>query len=388
MFTLIKGASVFAPEPLGEKDVLIAGGKIAAIADSLEAPSAGETVVIEAEGQLLIPGLIDSHVHIIGGGGEGGYHTRTPELKLSDAVKAGITTVVGVIGTDGATRTMPELIAKARALETEGISCYCHVGNYHVPVRTITGKIEDDMMLIDRIIGVGEVAISDHRSSQPTTDELAKVASQARIGGMLSGKAGIVNVHIGGGESRLDPLLAVVDSTDLPITSFCPTHVNRTEKLFQAGLAFAERGGVIDFTTSTIPQFLDDGEVNAPKALRRALEAGTDDRKITMTSDGQGSLPEFNAAGELTGLTVADVGSLQRALTEAIVTEGVAPEQAIRTVTENPASVLKLQDKGRVEVGRDADMLLMNEDWEPETVLARGRIMMRERKVLVKGTFE
>jgi beta-aspartyl-dipeptidase (metallo-type) len=390
MYTLIKGAEVYSPEPLGKQDVLLAGSKIAAVGEGIEPPpaSAGKTNVVDAKGKMLVPGLIDSHVHIIGGGGEGGPHTRTPELQLSEAVKAGITTVVGVIGTDGMTRSMPELVVKARALETEGISCYCHVGNYHIPVRTVTGKIEDDMMLIDKIIGVGEVAVSDHRSSQPTTEELAKVASQARIGGMLSGKAGIVNVHIGESGSRLDPLLQVVETTDIPITSFCPTHVNRTEKLFEAGIEFAKRGGIIDFTTSTIPQFLEEGEVKAAAAVRRALAAGVPDDRLTMTSDGQGSLPEFNEKGELTGLTVADVGSLHRALKEAVCLEKVRPEQALKTVTKNPAEMLKLTDKGRVEAGCDADVLLLNDEWETDSLWAGGRCLMEEGEVLVKGTFE
>ncbi|RKD76269.1 beta-aspartyl-dipeptidase (metallo-type) [Sinobaca qinghaiensis] len=387
MFTLIRGADVYAPEPLGRKDVLLCGGQIILVKRHIDLPKTLDVQVVEAEGKYLVPGLIDSHVHIIGGGGEGGPATRTPELRITQAVRAGITTVIGVIGTDGTTRTAAELVTKARGLEAEGISCYCHVGNYHIPVRTITGAIEDDMLLIDRIIGVGEVAISDHRSSQPTKEELAKVASQARIGGMLSGKAGIVNVHIGAGESRLDLLFEVADTTELPLTSFCPTHVNRTEKLFQAGLTFAEKGGVIDFTTSTIPQFLEDGEVNAPQAVRRALEAGVNENLLTMTSDGQGSLPDFNAKGELIGMTAADVGSLHRALQAAIVEEGVAPEQALKTVTQNPASVLKLHQKGRIAAGMDGDVLLLDGDWNVDSLWAKGKCMMENKEMLTKDTF-
>ncbi|WP_147803236.1 beta-aspartyl-peptidase [Alkalicoccus halolimnae] len=387
MFTLIKNAEIYAPQFLGKKDVLFTEGRILAVGE-LEAPSGYKTEVIDGSGKILIPGLIDSHVHIIGGGGEGGYHTRTPELQLSDAVGYGITTLVGVIGTDGTTRTTAELIAKARGLEEEGISCYVHVGNYHVPVRTVTGSIEDDLLLIDRIIGVGEVAVSDHRSSQPTTEELARLASKARIGGMLSGKAGIVNVHIGDGSAGLQPLLDVVETTDLPIEVFCPTHVNRTENLFQQGLAFAERGGIIDFTTSTIPSFLDGGEVKAAKAVRRALEAEVDPALITMTSDGQGSLPSFNKEGKFTGLQVANTGSLFEALREAVLEEKVNIENAVRTVTENPARILKLVQKGKIERGGDADLLLLDKEWHITDVWAKGQKMVKEGTVIVKGTFE
>lgn len=387
MFTLIQNADVYAPEFLGKKDVLLTEERILAVGE-LEAPSGYETEVIDGSGKILLPGLIDSHVHIIGGGGEGGYHTRTPELKLSDAVSAGITTLVGVIGTDGTTRTTAELIAKARGLEEEGISCYVHVGNYHVPVRTVTGSIEDDLLLIDRIIGVGEIAVSDHRSSQPSTEELARLASKARIGGMLSGKAGIVNVHIGDGRAGLQPLLDVIDTTDLPLEVFCPTHVNRSEALFQQGLDFARRGGVIDFTTSTIPSFLEEGEVKAAKAVRFALEAGINPAQLTMTSDGQGSLPSFDKEGKFNGLQVASAGSLFEALRETVMEEKVVIEHAVRTVTGNPARILKLEQKGTVAKGKDADLLLVDQDWQITDVWAMGRKMMSGGELIVKGTFE
>lgn len=387
MFTLIKGTDLYSPAWEGKQDVLFAHRQILAVGD-LSAPVGYDTEIIDGTGKILIPGLIDSHVHIIGGGGEGGYHTRTPELQLSDAVGSGITTVIGVIGTDGTTRTMAELIVKARGLEEEGITCFVHVGNYHIPVRTVTGKIEDDLLLIDRIIGVGEVAISDHRSSQPSVKELAKITSEARIGGMLSGKAGIVNVHIGDGASRLAPLLDVVEQTDLPIESFCPTHINRTEELFQEGIAFAKKGGVIDFTTSTIPYFLEEGEVKAPRAVRRALEAGVNPASITMTSDGQGSLPSFDKDRKLTGLKLAKVSTLFEAVREAILEEKVNPEQVLRTVTKNPADILKLKTKGTIEQDKDADLVLVNKDWEIDTVWAKGRKMVDCGVTIIKGTFE
>jgi beta-aspartyl-dipeptidase (metallo-type) len=388
MFTVIRNAEIYAPDYIGKKDMLIAFDKIAMIEDEIKLPDSIPHEVIDANGKIIFPGFIDSHVHITGGGGEGSYRTRTPELTLSKATSAGVTTIVGVIGTDGTTRTMPDLIAKARGLEEEGITCYVHTGSYQVPVKTLTGKIEDDIILIDRVIGAGEIAISDHRSSQPTVEEMAKIASAARIGGMLSGKAGIVNIHLGDSPSKLSLLEQVVETTDIPIKTFHPTHINRTEELFEAGIAYAKKGGNIDFTTSTIPQFLEEGEVKCSTGLMRALEAGVPVERITFTSDGQASLPAFNASGEFEGLQIGSVASLYKEVRDAIVEDGVPISDAIKVITKNPASLLKLSQKGEIAVEKDADLVIVDSDFQIDTVFARGCKMVEGQECLIKGTFE
>ncbi|MDZ5710892.1 beta-aspartyl-peptidase [Jeotgalibacillus haloalkalitolerans] len=390
MLTLIKKADVYSPDHLGIKDILIADKRIAAIEDHIDLPphTPGLTV-IEADGKIAVPGFIDSHVHIMGGGGEGSYKTRTPELQLTDATLGGVTTLVGVIGTDGTTRTMPSLIAKARALEEEGITCYIHTGSYQVPVKTLTGKIEDDLILIDRVIGAGEIAISDHRSSQPTVQELAKIASAARIGGMLSGKAGIVNIHVGDSYDHLTLIEEVVETTDIPIKQFYPTHINRNPHLFEAGIEFAKKGGYVDFTTSTIPKFLEEGEVKSATALRKMLNAGVDPSLITFTSDGQASLPDFDENGELIGLQLGKVTSLFEAVHEAITVEGIDLSTAIRVITRNPAKILKLSQKGELAEGKDADIVLLDQqNYLIDSVFALGQLMVSNQEPIIKGTFE
>ncbi|MBM7704097.1 beta-aspartyl-peptidase [Metabacillus iocasae] len=389
MLVLIKNAEIYSPDYLGKKDVLIVSNKIGYIRDTIQIDEDLVTEIIDAEGKLLFPGFIDSHVHIMGGGGEGSYKTRTPEMMLTDATTSGITTIVGVIGTDGTTRTMSALLAKARGLEEEGITCYVHTGSYQVPVKTLTGKIEDDLILIDKIIGTGEIAISDHRSSQPTVEEMAKIASATRIGGMLSGKAGIVNVHLGDSHSKLSLLEEVVATTDIPIRTFHPTHINRNPYLFEAGIEFAKKGGYVDFTTSTIPRFLEMGEVKCSKGLKQMLDAGVSIDQITFTSDGQASLPDFDENGELLGLQIGKVSSLYREVRAAILEEHLPIETAIRVITSNPAHLLKLNQKGRVETGRDADLVLVDQETlEIQTVFAKGVCMVNEKNILVKGTFE
>jgi beta-aspartyl-dipeptidase (metallo-type) len=390
LLTLIKNGEVYAPQYLGKRDILIVDQKIGYIKEIIEIPHNFVDInVIDAKGKLIVPGFIDAHVHITGGGGEGSYRTRTPEIQLSEVISAGVTTLIGVIGTDGTTRTMTNLIAKARGLEEEGITCFVQTGSYQVPIKTLTDKIEDDLILIDKIIGVGEVAIADHRSSQPTAEEMAKIASAARMGGILSGKAGIVNVHVGDGRDHLTVILDVIENTEIPIRQFYPTHINRNPHLFEEGVKYAKKGGFVDFTTSSIPKFLEEGEVKCSVALKRMLGSNVDISQITFTSDAQGSLPDFNEFGELVGLKIGKISSLYNEVRDTVLLERIPLETAIKVITQNPAAILKLKQKGMVAEGKDADLVLLDKnDLMIDTVMALGKVMVKEGKSIVKGTFE
>jgi beta-aspartyl-dipeptidase (metallo-type) len=390
MLKLIKNGEVFGPDYLGKKDILIAGNKIGYITDSITIPKNFVDIqIIDARGKLVVPGFIDSHVHICGGGGEGSFKTRTPEIQLTDITTGGVTTVIGVLGTDGTTRTMTNLLAKARGLEEEGITCYVHTGSYQIPVKTVTGSIQDDIILVDKIIGVGEIALADHRSSQPIWEDVAKLAAAARVGGMLSGKAGIVNIHMGDSKDTLNILYKVIENTEIPITQFIPTHMNRNPYLFEDAIEYAKKGGYVDFTTSTTPKFLEEGEVKSSTAIKIMLENGVSVENITLTSDGQGSLPQFNGNGEYIGLQVGKVTSLYEAVREGIIEEGLSIEDALKVITSNPANILKLKNKGYIKEGKDADIVLLTkDDLEIDTVIAMGNIMIENKEIKVKGTFE
>lgn len=387
---LIKGAAVYAPEASGCMDVLIGGGKILKMADELPAEDAYGVSVIDGSGMILMPGLIDAHVHILGGGGEGGARTRTPEIMLSDIITGGVTTVVGCLGTDGCTRTMTNLLAKAKGLEEEGITTYVYTGSYQVPVRTLTGSIMDDMILLDRVVGTGEIAISDHRSSQPTKEEFARIVADTRVGGILSAKAGLVNIHMGDGKERLEFLRYVLEHTQIPPSNMLPTHINRSITLMEDGIDYAKTmGGYIDLTTSSDPDFLEPDEVKASAGLKMAIDAGVPAEQITFSSDGQGSLPIFAPDGTFLGLGVGKVTSLYREMRDAVLTDGVPLVDALKPVTSNPAALLKLPQKGRIAENADADLVLADEKTlEIDTVFAKGRLMIYGGKVLIKGTFE
>lgn len=389
MFKILKGGRVLSPDDRGNKDLLIADKVIANIAESIS-PSKdyGDVEIIDITGKYVVPGFIDQHVHMIGGGGEAGYASRTPEVVLTHVTRAGITTLVGCLGTDGTTRHMSSLLAKARGLEAEGISTYIYTGSYEVPTRTITDNVRNDMILIDKVLGCGEIAISDHRSAQPSKEDIAKLAAEVRVGGILSGKAGVLHLHVGDGKRKLGMLFEIIEETEIPITQFTPSHINRNPHLLEDGIKFAKLGGMIDITSGVSPVSGAKHAVKPSKAIMKCLENGVSIDNITMSSDGNGSMPLFDDNGQVQGLLVADLDSLYHELKD-LVKEGLNLSDALKVVTQNPAKSLKLYPKkGALNIGSDADIVVMDKDLNIEYVFAKGRCMVQNGVPIVKGTFE
>ncbi|NDO81162.1 beta-aspartyl-peptidase [Citrobacter sp. NCU1] len=380
-FILLQGAHLFAPEDRGICDVLLANGKIIAVDTAIPADIVPDCTVIDLHGRILCPGFIDQHVHLIGGGGEAGPTTRTPEVTLSRLTEAGITTVVGLLGTDSVTRHPESLLAKTRALNEEGITAWMLTGAYHVPSPTITGSVEKDVALIDRVIGV-KCAVSDHRSAAPGEYQLASMAAQSRVGGLLGGKPGVSVFHMGSSKKGLQPLYDILENSDVPMGKLLPTHVNRSEDLFDQALAFARKGGTIDIT-SGIP-----GPVTPPEGIARAVKAGVPLAQVTLSSDGNGSQPLFDAAGNLTGIGVAGFDSLLQTLQALVNDYGFTLTDALRPLTTSVATFLSLSGKGEILPGHDADLLVMTPELRIEQVYAHGKRMVVDGKACVKGTFE
>ncbi|MDO2436198.1 beta-aspartyl-peptidase [Aeromonas veronii] len=360
MLTLIEGAEIFSPSHLGQQDLLVADGRIAWMGKGLTVPTNWPLHRVDGRGRYLVPGLVDPLAHITGGGGEGGFAFRTPELAASEALKAGVTTLVAALGTDSLTRTPAQVLGKVREFRAAGVSAFMYTGSYHLPVKTLTGTVESDIILIPEVLGVGEVAISDHRSSAPTYDELARLASEARVAGLLAGKSGVSFFHVGDGKGALAPLRALRDETDIPLRQLYPTHCNRNPWLFAEAIEWGKAGGWVDLTTSSFPDLLEDGERLAADAFLELLAANVPAERITFSSDANASLPRFDGEGRLIEMRCGQIASLWQQCVRAIRL-GVSLERALAAVTSNPAQALGLGSKGRIGVGQDADLLLVHD---------------------------
>lgn len=383
---LIKQAEVYSPAYLGVKDILVAGKKIIAIEDNITPPQGVECKIIDAKGRKIVPGFIDCHVHIAGAGGEGGAATRTPELQLSQLLDGGVTTVIGCLGTDGFGRSLDSVLMKVKGLREEGVSSWMYTGAYQVPTPTLMGDVGKDITMIDEVIGVGEVALSDHRSSTPTTPELVKLVGHARVGGMLGNKAGIVNIHMGDAKNPFKAIHDAVNESELNYKQFLPTHCNRNDYIFEDSKEYGKKGWV-DITASSYPYF-PEYEIKPAKAIKQLIEAGVPIEHITMSSDACGSLPDFDDRGNLVKLAMGLPRSIFDETMDAIREEDMPVEQAIMPVTSNPADALKLSQKGRLEVGKDADLLLLDDNYEISHLIAMGEIMIEDNKMIRKGKYE
>ena len=385
---LLRNAVVFAPEPLGVQDLLLGGGKVLWLGRSLDAlPTAlaATTEVIDLEGRRLIPGLIDGHVHVTGGGGEAGFSTRVPPVPLTRFTTAGVTTVVGLLGTDDVARSTRDLVATVSALREEGLNAWAYTGGYHVPPTTLTGSVRADLVFIEALLGVGEVAISDHRSSQPTFDEILRLAADAHVAGLMTGKAGILHLHLGDGPRGLDLVRRALAESEIPARVFNPTHVNRRRGLLDEAIELARAGCTVDITAFPVEEGED--AYGAAEALQRYLASGAPPERVTISSDAGGCLPCFDTDGRVCSMDVGSAGALLASMRE-LLGAGMALETMLPAFTSNPARLLRLPDKGRIAAGADADLVVLDATGSADTVIIRGAVHVRGGRAVRRGTFE
>lgn len=380
MLKLLKNINLYAPKYLGKQDILLANDIIVAIDDNLDA-FASKAVVYDYSDCIVTPGLIDQHIHIIGAGGKDGFASMTPEINLSELIACGTTTVVGLLGTDGTARNIRTLYAKTKALDQEGITAFMFCGYYGLDTVTITDSIQGDMIFIDKVLGC-KIAISDIRSSYPTAAELLRKLRDVRVGGSIANKKGILHIHLGNLDTKMDVLFELVNTYQFPIQHISPTHVGRTIELFDQAIEFAKLGGMIDITTGA-------SQYTKPhQSVIYALEKGASIDNITFSSDGHAGLTKFDDHKKPIGVRKAPFDQNLFEVIQLIKKGGVAIEDAFKIITTNPARNLGLQNKGQIAVGYHADLCIFNKDLELLDVFAKGQHMMKDKKILVKGTFE
>ncbi len=379
MAYLIKNATVFAPAHLGVKDILIINDKIVLIDENINVSGIPNVKTIDVNKKIVTPGFIDQHIHVTGGGGEGGPRTRPPEIMLSELVACGTTSLVGVCGTDSVSRSIENLLAKVRALTVEGVSAWMYTSNYSFPPTTLCGSVKKDLYFVPELLGV-KIALGDHRSSFPNMQEVLHLLADVRIGGMIAGKIGVLHVHTGdlkGAFEMYDEIIAL----GMPIRHIRPTHCSRSAYVFDMALKFANKGGHIDLTSGDTYLGCTADNVEA------AWNAGINPELITLSSDGHGSFPKFNEKGEMIGIRAAAVDTNLNEI-KTLISRGHSPEKVLPIMTSNVANGLALKGKGELYNGSSGDLCVFDQDWNITDVFSKGVQMMRDKQIIVKGTFE
>ena len=377
---LIKNTNLYSPTFLGKKDILISNGKIVAIEDEITKHNVFSEVW-DAQGLTTTPGFIDQHIHVIGAGGKHGFASMTPQLHLGELIKCGTTSVVGLLGTDGSTRSIKTLYSKIQALNQEGISAYMYTGYYGLDKVYLMNSLQEDMIYIDCVLGC-KIAISDIRSSYPSALELLRLLRNVRVGGMLSGKKGILHLHLGALSSKMDLLFEIVENYEFPIEHISPTHVGRTKDLFEQAIIFAKMGGMIDITTGASKY------TDPYKSVLYALENNVSINNITFSSDGNAGLDKLDDNNNLVGFRSAPFDKNLEEVINLHKLGGVAFEDSLKLITSNPAKNLGLKSKGHVKNNFDADLCFFDSDLKLSSVIANGKFMMKDGDLAVKGSFE
>lgn len=377
---LIKNTNLYSPQSLGKKDILISNGKIVAIDDEIVNHSVFSKVW-DAKGAITTPGFIDQHIHVIGAGGKHGFTSMTPQIHLGDLINCGTTTVVGLLGTDGSTRSIKTLFSKTQALNQEGITAYMYTGYYGLDKVYLMNSLQEDMIYIDSVIGC-KIAISDIRSSYPSAIELLRLLRNVRVGGMLAGKKGILHLHLGALSSKMDLLFEIIENYEFPIEHISPTHVGRTKELFDQAITFAKMGGMIDITTGASKY------TDPYKSVLYALDNNVSIDNITFSSDGNAGLDKLDKNNNLVGFKSAPFDKNFEEVINLHKLGGVPLDDALKLITSNPAKNLGLKNKGEVKVNSDADLCFLNSDLKLNTVIANGKFMMQDGELVVKGSFE
>ena len=377
---LIKNTNLYSPQSLGKKDILISNGKIVAIDDEIVNHSVFSKVW-DAKGAITTPGFIDQHIHVIGAGGKHSFASMTPEIHLGDLINCGTTTVVGLLGTDGSTRSIKTLFSKTQALNQEGITAYMYTGYYGLDKVYLMNSLQEDMIYIDSVIGC-KIAISDIRSSYPSALELLRLLRNVRVGGMLAGKKGILHLHLGALSSKMDLLFEIIENYEFPIEHISPTHVGRTKELFDQAITFAKMGGMIDITTGASKY------TDPYKSVLYALDNNVSVDNITFSSDGNAGLDKLDKNNNLVGFKSAPFDKNFEEVINLHKLGGVPLDDALKLITSNPAKNLGLKNKGEVNVNSDADLCFLNSDLKLNTVIANGKFMMQDGDLVVKGSFE
>jgi beta-aspartyl-dipeptidase (metallo-type) len=199
----------------------------------------------------------------------------------------------------------------------------------------------------------------------------------------MTGKAGILHLHLGDGERGLSMVREALQTAEIPARTYNPTHVNRRKALFAEACDLTQQGCWVDVTA------FETGDVGyePADALARYLQSDFPQDKLTISSDGGGCLPCFNEQGHMTKMDFASSSSMTQVFYD-LVDSGIAIDKVLPYFTSNVATLMNFGHKGRLSVGADADLLILDNKQRIDHVMAQGQWHVYAKQIVRKGSFE
>jgi dihydroorotase len=398
MKTLLQGGRVIDPANGldAAMDVLIEDGLIRQIAANIP-PASADTVIPLTESQWVVPGLVDVHVHFRD---PGNPDKETTETGAAAAIAGGFTSVCVMPNTSPVIDSTPMVQYVLNAARTTGIQVF--------PIAAVTRGLEgEEMTSIGTLVSQGAVGFSDDGRPVSSANMMRKALEYSKMFDVpivchaedctLYGN-GVMHEGYYSTLLGLPGIPSVVESVmvarDIELARFTGGRVHFAHISSRESIALIRRAKEegLNITAETTPHYLaltdaccqaydPDFKMNGPlrgdsdqQALIQALRDGVIDAIATdhapHTPD-EKALAFDCAPNGVIGLET----SLGVMLTHFFHTGLLSPTELIRVMSTRPAEIFKLGDAGKLEVGKRADITIIdpNRTWTVDPTRFRSK---------------
>lgn len=390
---IIKGGKVVFRDEVKNVDIAVKDGKISAIAETIDSEAAQ---IVDAKGQYVMPGMIDTHVHICEPGRSEweGFVTGTKALAAGgttsyvdmplnalpatvdrESLQLKLDTAKGKNYVDYALYggLVPGNLDRLKELSDEGVVAYkCFMA-------TCGSDLPDDFKNVDdytlytgmkKLAELGSV-LSIHAENAEITDRMAQemvkhgkttatdyVASRPVVTEVDAVKRALFLaketgcklhfVHISTAEAVEEIIKARNDGQDVTLES-CPHYFTITTAQFEG----------IGPVAKCSPPLRD--EAAQEKLWNKLIEGKID----MLTSDHSPCPPEMkysetNNIFEVWGGITGCQNNVDLMFDEAVIKRNVPVTDFVRMIAYNPAKRFNLPTKGEIAVSKDADIILVD----------------------------
>lgn len=382
MSLLIKNAKVVNADQMIEKeqDILLEKGKIVRIAPSIKAES---VKIVDAKGRLVMPGLIDIHVHLRVPGQE---HKETLETGSRAAVKGGFTTMMCMPNTDPVidnAMIVEGIIKDARKI---GL---CEI----IPIGAITkGQKGEELADMFELREAGCLALSDDGRAVNNSQVMRRAMEYAKMANLLLiehcqdpqlTSGGVMNEGFSSTLLGIRPDAGVAETVivarDIELANYLKARIHLAHMSLKRSIELirqAKAQGVqvtaeacphhFTLTDEAVGSFDANTKVNPPlrgredvEAIKQAIKDGTIDCIVTDHAPHTREEKELGFIHAPFGMIGLET-SVGLTLTELVHSKILTFPQMVEKMSTAPARIVGLQNKGRIEEGYDADLTMID----------------------------